>query len=151
MQHDGGDAAGGGEEQSGENVSLNGEEGTGEVSLNGYEKGLHEGGMQNDMINAKERLEGFDWEGLEERFGERMEECRRVEEGVKGEFEELVQVGFCVCFVWVSFGGGVFGWWFGGSGAGCDIAGRRGYCGGSGNWTNGVIGLQRMGDCWRRG
>lgn len=71
---------------------------TAEDALNGEEKGLHgnekEDGKQNNMDSAKEMLEVFDWEGLEERFWERMEECRRVEEGVKREFEELVQVGF---------------------------------------------------------
>ncbi|KAM0799132.1 hypothetical protein BDR22DRAFT_340466 [Usnea florida] len=45
-----------------------------------------------NMENAKEKLEDFDWEGLEERFWVKMEECRRVEEGIRGEFEELIQV-----------------------------------------------------------
>lgn len=48
---------------------------------------------KNDMEDAKGEIEGFDWEGLEGRFWERMEECRRVEEGVVGEFRELVEVG----------------------------------------------------------
>ncbi len=42
--------------------------------------------------NAKEQIEPFDWEDLEERFWERMEECRRVEEGVMGEWGECVEV-----------------------------------------------------------
>ena len=51
-----------------------------------------DGGGKINTENAKEKLEDFDWEGLEERFWVRMEECRRVEEGIRGEFEELIQV-----------------------------------------------------------
>ena len=51
-----------------------------------------EGGAKINMESAKEKLEDFDWEGLEERFWVKMEECRRVEEGIRGEFEELIQV-----------------------------------------------------------
>ena len=51
-----------------------------------------EGGAKINMENAKEKLEDYDWEGLEERFWVKMEECKRVEEGIRGEFEELIQV-----------------------------------------------------------
>ena len=44
------------------------------------------------MDGAREQIGAFDWEGLEGRFWDRMEECGRVEEGVGREFEELVQV-----------------------------------------------------------
>ncbi len=50
------------------------------------------GGDRNGMDNAKEKIGEFDWEGLEGRFWGRMEECRRVEEGVMREFGELVKV-----------------------------------------------------------
>lgn len=58
-----------------------------------------EGTKSGAADGAREKIGGFDWEGLEGRFWDRMEECGRVEEGVGREFEELVQV--CVC------GGGV--------------------------------------------
>ena len=61
----------------------------GEVSVEGQEL---DGSGKINMENAKEKLEDFDWEGLEERFWVKMEECRRVEEGIRGEFEELIQV-----------------------------------------------------------
>ena len=56
------------------------------------------------MDGPGEKIGAFDWEGLEGRFWDRMEECRGVEEGVGREFEELVQVclcggGFCVFFL----------------------------------------------------
>ena len=51
-----------------------------------------EGSGKINMENAKEKLEDFDWDGLEERFWVKMEECKRVEEGIRGEFEELIQV-----------------------------------------------------------
>lgn len=54
-------------------------------------KGL-DGSGRSDMDNAKEKIEEFDWEGLEEQFYAKMEECRRVEEGLMGEFGELVEV-----------------------------------------------------------
>ena len=44
------------------------------------------------MDDAKEQIEGFDWEGLEGRFWERMEGLRRVEEGLVGEWGELGEV-----------------------------------------------------------
>lgn len=50
------------------------------------------GGDRNGMDNAKEKIEEFDWEGLEGRFWGRMEEFRKVEEGAMREFGELVQV-----------------------------------------------------------
>lgn len=59
------------------------------VSVEGQEL---EGGGKIDMENAKEKLKEFDWDGLEERFWVKMEECERVEEGIRGEFEELIQV-----------------------------------------------------------
>lgn len=61
-------------------------------------------GARNDMDGAKERIEEFDWEGLEGRFWGRMEECRRLEEGLRGEFGELVEVGAGVfSFVFLLF------------------------------------------------
>lgn len=60
-------------------------------NLSGEGQGLEEGG-KNDMGSAKEQIEEFDWDGLEERFWVRMDECRRVEEGIMREFEELLEV-----------------------------------------------------------
>ena len=68
----------GNEDQAGDGVSAEGQELEGSGKIN--------------MENAKEKLEDFDWEGLEERFWVKMEECKRVEEGIRGEFEELIQV-----------------------------------------------------------
>ena len=62
--------------------------GNGSGSGNGNRNG------KNGMDDAKEKIEAFDWEGLEGRFWDRMEECRRVEEGVREEFGDLVQVGW---------------------------------------------------------
>lgn len=50
------------------------------------------GGKKNNMEDAKERVEEFDWEGLEGRFWDRMDECRRVEEGLREDFEEVIKV-----------------------------------------------------------
>ena len=59
------------------------------------------GGGMNSMEDAKEEIEAFDWEGLEGRFWDRMEECRKVEEGIREEFAGLIQV----CrFFFFSFG-----------------------------------------------
>lgn len=60
-------------------------------ALNGEGQGLDESG-KNNMDDAKEKLEEFDWKSLEERFWCRMEECRKTEDGIMGEFGELVQV-----------------------------------------------------------
>lgn len=84
-------------------------------NMSGEGEGL-EGSGRNNMDSAKEKLDGFDWVGLEERFWGRMEECRRVEEGVTAEFGELVEVGirlllflrFHVVRVRVGSGGGGF-------------------------------------------
>lgn len=73
-----GDGGGGGEGRNGEDR---------------LDEGEKEGEGKDNMEDAKERLEDFDWEGLEGRFWERMEECRKVEEGVMGEFKNLVDVG----------------------------------------------------------
>ena len=51
-----------------------------------------DGSGENNMENAKEKIEEFDWDGLEERFWGKMEECRRVEERIMGEFGELIEV-----------------------------------------------------------
>ena len=51
-----------------------------------------DGGGTNSIDNAKEKIEEFDWDGLEERFWARMEECKRVEEGIMEEFGELLEV-----------------------------------------------------------
>lgn len=47
---------------------------------------------KESMEDAKERVEEFDWEGLEGRFWDRMDECRRVEEGLREDFEEVIKV-----------------------------------------------------------
>lgn len=71
------------------NVGHEGQVGDG---LSGEGRGLDDGGEKNNMDNAKDKIEDFDWEGLEERFWERMEGCRKVEEGIMGEFGELIEV-----------------------------------------------------------
>ena len=65
------------------------DQGGGGVSGEGQEL---DGDRKINMKNAKEKLEDFDWEGLEERFWVKMEECKKVEEGIRAEFEELIQV-----------------------------------------------------------
>lgn len=60
-------------------------------SLSGEGQGL-DGSGTNDMENAKEKIEEFDWDGLEERFWAKMEECQKVEEGIMEEFGELIEV-----------------------------------------------------------
>lgn len=61
--------------------------------LNGQGQEEDAGGKKNNtMEDAKERVEEFDWEGLEGRFWDRMDECRRVEEGLKEDFEEVIKV-----------------------------------------------------------
>ena len=77
-QHSDGMDNAGHENQVGDGVSGEGQELDGVGKIN--------------MENAKEKLEDFDWDGLEERFWVKMEECRKVEEGIRGEFEELIQV-----------------------------------------------------------
>ena len=42
--------------------------------------------------DSKEPLEDFDWNGLEERFCKKMEECGKVEKELEGEFNEWLQV-----------------------------------------------------------
>lgn len=62
-----------------------------------------DGSGRNSMENAKEKIEEFDWDGLEERFWGKMEECRRVEERIMGEFGELIEVRlspFSHAFLW---------------------------------------------------
>lgn len=51
-----------------------------------------DGSGRNNMENAKEKIEEFDWDALEERFWGKMEECRMVEERIMGEFGELIEV-----------------------------------------------------------
>ncbi len=55
-------------------------------------RGEQEEDAGNKGENAKEQIEPLDWDDLERRFWERMEECRRVEEGVMGEWGECVEV-----------------------------------------------------------
>lgn len=73
-----------------------GEEGDGvngeghEAQANGNVSGNRN--KKNNMDDAKERIEAFDWEELEGRFWDKMEECRKVEEGIMEEFKELMEV-----------------------------------------------------------
>ena len=88
------------------------------------------------MDDAKEKIEAFDWEGLEGRFWDRMEECRKVEEGVREEFGELVEVGWAFLLSLLLFGvftRGFFRWEWGGFAWGFGLMGA---------------GLQCVGHCW---
>lgn len=87
------------------------EKGLGKESQGGNEEGVGgdgggngSGSGKNEMDDAKEKIEAFDWEGLEGRFWDRMEECRKVEEGVREEFEELVEVGWVFLLSLLVFG-----------------------------------------------
>ena len=94
--------------------------------LSGQGQEENAGGKKNNtMEDAKERVEEFDWEGLEGRFWDRMDECRRVEEGLKEDFEEVLKVcsNASASFFLVGFGGGAVGVLIGGFGWG--------------NWTDG--------------
>lgn len=62
-------------------------------TLNGEGQGLDPSG-NNNMDNPQEPIEEFDWDGLEERFWAKMEECKKVEEGLMEEFGELIEVCF---------------------------------------------------------
>ena len=76
------------------------------------------GSGKNEMDDAKEKIEAFDWEGLEGRFWDRMDECRKVEEGVREEFGELVEVGWVFLLSLVVFRMFTRGSFFGGNGVG---------------------------------
>lgn len=60
-------------------------------TLNGEGQGLDPSG-NNNTDNPQEPIEEFDWDGLEERFWAKMEECKKVEEGLMEEFGELIEV-----------------------------------------------------------
>lgn len=79
-------------------VRQHSEDGTGQagngLSGEGDADGSAGGKEMDNMEDAKEPVEEFDWEGLEGRFWDRMDECRRVEEGLREEFEEVIKVCF---------------------------------------------------------
>ena len=78
--------------------------GNGDGDGSGGGGGNGRGSGQNEKDDAKEKIEAFDWEGLEGRFWDRMEECRKVEEGVREEFGELVEVGWVFLLFLLVFG-----------------------------------------------
>lgn len=84
-------------------VRQHSEDGTGQagngLSGEGDADGSAGGKEMDNMEDAKEPVEEFDWEGLEGRFWDRMDECRRVEEGLREEFEEVIKVCFASSFL----------------------------------------------------
>ncbi|KAL2041560.1 hypothetical protein N7G274_005942 [Stereocaulon virgatum] len=48
--------------------------------------------QEQDLGGAKDALEAYDWEHLEDRFHAEMEVCGKREEGIQEEFNELLEV-----------------------------------------------------------
>ncbi len=48
--------------------------------------------QQPDPVDSSKPLEDHDWDDLEARFEEKMAECDRAEQGIDGEFKELLKV-----------------------------------------------------------
>ena len=53
---------------------------------------------EEETIDPKESLEPFEWDDLEDRFVQKMEECQRQEADIEKEFREWCQVG-SLCFL----------------------------------------------------
>lgn len=51
------------------------------------------GGDVEELGDAKDAIEPFEWNDLEERFWREMEECRKVEKEIEEDFAELLEVG----------------------------------------------------------